>query len=88
MKGEMSFVGPRPALFNQYDLKEMRTDKGIHQLVPGLTGYAQVMGRDELSLQEKVDFDLYYFNNRSFRFDCYLILKTFGKVIRSDGIQH
>ena len=71
---DMSFVGPRPALYNQYDLIDLRTDKGIHKLKPGLTGWAQVNGRDELSIQLKVDYEVEYMKRRSFFFDLYLSL--------------
>lgn len=86
--GEMSFVGPRPALFNQYDLIEMRTSKGIHKLKPGLTGYAQIMGRDEIPLHKKVEFDYEYLQKKSFLFDIEIMIKTFFKVLKSDDISH
>jgi O-antigen biosynthesis protein WbqP len=86
--GEMSFVGPRPALFNQTDLVTLRTERGIHLLVPGLTGWAQVNGRDELPIPVKVEFDLEYLQRRSFRFDLAIILMTIAKVVRREGIQH
>ncbi len=88
LKGEMSFVGPRPALFNQDDLITLRTEKGIHKLVPGLTGWAQVMGRDELPIPEKVDYDCYYLEHRSFSFDLMILWKTFFKVFRQEGVSH
>ncbi|WP_417336298.1 sugar transferase [Halobacteriovorax marinus] len=88
MKGDMSFVGPRPALYNQYDLIELRGENGIHKIKPGLTGYAQIMGRDELSLVEKVKFDLLYLENKGLKFDLYIILKTVEKVLRGDGVRH
>ena len=87
IRGEMSVVGPRPALYNQLDLKEMRTKKGIHKLVPGLTGWAQINGRDEILLKEKVELDKYYLDNRSFGFDIEIIFKTIISVAKSDGVQ-
>jgi len=88
LKGDMSFVGPRPALFNQDDLIALRTEKGVHQLVPGLTGWAQVNGRDELPIPQKVDLDVEYSNKQSFFFDIYILWLTFIKVIRKDGVSH
>lgn len=86
--GYMSFVGPRPALFNQYDLIKLRTSKSIHHLVPGLTGWAQVNGRDELSIAEKVNFDAEYLKKKSFIFDLKILYLTFIKIIRREGIRH
>jgi O-antigen biosynthesis protein WbqP len=86
--GDMSFVGPRPALFNQYDLIKLRTLKGIHHLKPGLTGWAQVNGRDDLSIAEKVNFDAEYLKKKSFIFDLTILYLTFIKIIRREGIQH
>lgn len=88
IKGEMSFVGPRPALFNQDGLVTLRTKKNIHALIPGVTGWAQVNGRDDLPIPIKVTFDEYYLNHRSFAFDFYIILLTALKVIRKEGVQH
>jgi O-antigen biosynthesis protein WbqP len=88
LKGEMSFVGPRPALFNQDDLIALRIEKGVDKLVPGLTGWAQVNGRDELPIPQKVDLDVEYLNRQSFGFDLYIIWLTFIKVIRKDGVSH
>ena len=88
LKGDMSFVGPRPALFNQDDLIALRTEKGVHQLVPGLTGWAQVNGRDELPIPQKVDLDVEYMGKKSFFFDIYILWLTFIKVIRKDGVSH
>jgi O-antigen biosynthesis protein WbqP len=88
LEGDMSFVGPRPALFNQYDLIQLRTSRGIHHLVPGLTGWAQVNGRDELSIAEKVNFDAEYLKKRSFIFDLKILYLTFIKIIRREGIKH
>jgi len=86
--GDMSIVGPRPALFNQNDLIALRTTKNVHLLTPGLTGWAQINGRDELPIPVKVDFDEYYLRNRSFLFDFKIILLTFLKVLRSEGVDH
>jgi O-antigen biosynthesis protein WbqP len=88
LKGDMSFVGPRPALFNQDDLIALRSEKGVDQLVPGLTGWAQVNGRDELPIPEKVVLDVEYLQRQSFFFDLYILWKTFVKVVRRDGISH
>lgn len=88
LKGDMSFVGPRPALFNQYDLIELRTRGGVDQLVPGLTGWAQVNGRDELPIPEKVAFDIEYLHRRSFFFDVKIISMTALKVIKRDNVAH
>jgi len=86
--GDMSIVGPRPALFNQEDLIALRTVKGVHQLPPGLTGWAQINGRDELPIPVKVEFDEYYLKNRTFLFDLKIILLTIVKVLKSDGVRH
>jgi len=86
--GDMSFVGPRPALFNQDDLISLRTEKGVDQLVPGLTGWAQVNGRDELPIPEKVRLDVEYFQRRSFWFDLKILWQTCLKVIKRDGVSH
>jgi O-antigen biosynthesis protein WbqP len=86
--GHMSFVGPRPALFNQYDLIQLRTEKNVHTLLPGLTGWAQVNGRDELSISEKVGLDTEYLQFRSFWFDIKILLLTILKVLHSDAISH
>ncbi|CAM8393271.1 WcaJ Sugar transferases involved in lipopolysaccharide synthesis [Candidatus Methylopumilus universalis] len=86
--GDMSFVGPRPALFNQYDLIKLRTSKGIHHLTPGLTGWAQVNGRDNLSTTKKVKFDAEYLKKKSFIFDLKILYLTFIKIIRREGIHH
>ncbi|MBT8350313.1 MAG: sugar transferase, partial [Deltaproteobacteria bacterium] len=88
LTGDMSFVGPRPALFNQDDLIQLRKEKGIHRLIPGITGWAQINGRDDLPIPEKVDLDEYYLNNRSFIFDLKTLIMTFLSVINSQGIQH
>jgi O-antigen biosynthesis protein WbqP len=88
LKGDMSLVGPRPALFNQSDLVALRTDAGIHELLPGLTGWAQVNGRDELSIADKVALDAEYLRRRSFRFDLWILWLTLLKVLRRDGVSH
>ena len=88
IKGDMSFVGPRPALFNQYDLIAERTKQGVNKLVPGLTGWAQVNGRDELSLEEKVKFDTEYLQKQSFLFDLKIFWLTFVKVLGQHGVTH
>ena len=87
LKGEMSIVGPRPALYNQIDLKEMRTEAGIHKLVPGLTGWAQINGRDEIPLSLKVKLDKEYLMKKSFFFDIKIIFMTVLSVIKSEGVQ-
>lgn len=86
--GDMSFVGPRPALFNQADLIEQRTALGVHRLVPGLTGWAQVNGRDELPIPQKVALDAYYARHQSMVLDLRVIWMTFLKVLRRDGVSH
>jgi O-antigen biosynthesis protein WbqP len=88
IKGDMSFVGPRPALFNQDDLIALRSQHGIHRLPPGLTGWAQVNGRDELPIPQKVKLDEEYLQRKSFGFDLYVIWLTFLKVIRGEGVSH
>ena len=86
--GDMSFVGPRPALFNQQDLIDLRTQKGVHALVPGLTGWAQVNGRDELPIPQKVALDEEYLHKRSLALDIRILWLTFVKVLRRDGVSH
>ena len=88
VKGDMSLVGPRPALFNQDDLIELRTRKGIHRLTPGLTGWAQINGRDELPIPVKVEFDNYYLLHQSLSLDMKIILRTALKVIFQKGVTH
>jgi len=88
LAGDMSFVGPRPALFNQQDLIALRTDQGVHTLVPGLTGWAQVNGRDELSIPEKVRLDVAYLQRQSLWFDVRILWLTFVKALRRDGVSH
>ena len=86
--GDMSFVGPRPALFNQHDLIALRTQLGVHELVPGLTGWAQVNGRDELPIPDKVKLDVEYLQRQSLWFDIRILWLTFVKVLRRDGVSH
>ncbi|MEO8015947.1 MAG: sugar transferase [Polaromonas sp.] len=88
LAGDMSFVGPRPALFNQQDLIELRTRQGVHELVPGLTGWAQINGRDELPIPDKVRLDVEYLQRQSLGLDTRILWLTFVKVIRRDGITH
>ncbi len=88
LKGDMSFVGPRPALFNQHDLIKFRTMKGVHKLTPGLTGWAQINGRDDIPIPVKVDFDEYYMKRRTFFFDIKILWLTIFKVAGSSGIKH
>ncbi len=88
LKGDMSLVGPRPALFNQTDLIEARTRAGVHQLVPGLTGWAQINGRDELPIPQKVRLDTEYLERRSFGFDLRIIFLTVWRVLCRDGVTH
>jgi O-antigen biosynthesis protein WbqP len=84
----MSFVGPRPALFNQDDLIELRTNKGIHKLVPGITGWAQVNGRDDIPIPLKVKYDEYYMKNKSFLMDLKILYLTLIKVVKAEGVRH
>ena len=86
--GDMSFVGPRPALFNQHDLIELRTQHGVDRLLPGLTGWAQVNGRDELPIPKKVELDLEYLQRQSLWFDLRILWMTAAKVLRRDGVSH
>ena len=86
--GDMSFVGPRPALFNQYDLIALRAQYGVDKLVPGLTGWAQVNGRDELSIPDKVQYEVEYLQKQSFWFDMKILGLTFLKVVRRTGVSH
>jgi len=88
IKGDMSFVGPRPALFNQHDLIALRTEHGVHELVPGLTGWAQVNGRDELPIPQKVALDAEYLRRHTVVFDVRILWMTFVKVLRRDGVTH
>lgn len=88
IKGDMSFVGPRPALFNQHDLIDLRMQQGVHELAPGLTGWAQVNGRDELPILQKVALDVEYMQRSSLWFDIKILFLTFKKVIRRDNVSH
>jgi len=88
LKGDMSFVGPRPALYNQYDLIALRTEKGVDKLLPGITGWAQVNGRDELSIPDKVALDAEYLNRQSFWLDLKILWMTFLRVVKRDGVSH
>ena len=88
LRGDMSFVGPRPALFNQDDLIASRTAAGVHELLPGLTGWSQINGRDELTISEKVTLDVEYLERRSFKFDLWILWLTLVKVLRRDGVSH
>jgi O-antigen biosynthesis protein WbqP len=88
LKGDMSFVGPRPALFNQDDLIALRTERGVHELTPGLTGWAQVNGRDELPIPQKVAYDVEYLQRRSLAFDLHILWLTGVKVLKRDGVSH
>ena len=88
LKGDMSFVGPRPALYNQYDLIDLRTKNGVHTLLPGITGWAQINGRDELSISDKVLLEVEYLKKQSILLDIKIILMTILKVFKRDGINH
>ncbi len=88
LKGDMAIVGPRPALFNQDDLINLRTEYGVDMLKPGITGWAQVNGRDEVSIPEKVALDAYYLKHQSFKLDCHIIFLTVMKVIKRDNVSH
>jgi len=88
LAGDMSIVGPRPALFNQDDLIALRTERGVHELAPGLTGWAQVNGRDELPIPQKVELDVEYLRRRSFLFDLWIVWLTVIKVLRRDDVSH
>ncbi len=88
LKGDMSIVGPRPALFNQDDLTELRTEYGVDKLQPGITGWAQVNGRDEIPIPKKVELDVYYLRHQSLLFDCYIIILTIVKVLMRDNVSH
>jgi O-antigen biosynthesis protein WbqP len=88
LKGDMSVVGPRPALYNQHDLVALRTAHGVHLLVPGLTGWAQINGRDEISMEQKVKFDAEYVQKRSLSLDIHIIWRTLMQALRSEGVTH
>ena len=85
--GDMTFVGPRPALYNQLELKEMRTKAGVHKLVPGVTGWAQINGRDENDDSEKTAHDLYYLNNKSLSLNVKILFRTVSKVLKAEGVR-
>lgn len=87
-KGEMIFVGPRPALYNQDDLMQLRVKAGVDRLVPGITGWAQINGRDEISVEEKVEYEKEYLHRQSFWFDLKIIVLTFTRVLKRDGVKH
>jgi O-antigen biosynthesis protein WbqP len=86
--GDMSFVGPRPALYNQDDLINLRTIKGLHKIMPGITGWAQINGRDDIPIPQKVEYDAYYLNKKSFFFDLKILYRTVLKVIWAEGVRH
>jgi len=88
IKGDMSFVGPRPALYNQDDLINLRTINGLHKIMPGITGWAQINGRDDIPIPQKVEYDAYYLNKKSFFFDLKILYRTVLKVIRAEGVRH
>lgn len=88
IKGDMSVVGPRPALYNQYDLIAKRTNESVHTVKPGLTGLAQVMGRDDITDDQKVQYDKYYVENQAFILDMFIIYKTIRNTITSEGVKH
>jgi len=88
VKGDMIFIGPRPALYNQDDLIELRTQTGVHTLMPGVSGWAQVNGRDELSIQEKVKMDVYYLKNKSLWLDIKILFMTVFKVFKTEGVSN
>jgi len=88
IKGEMVFVGPRPALYNQDDLMALRVAAGVDKLKPGITGWAQINGRDEISIEEKVELEKEYLENKGFWFDVVIVVKTFTSVLGSRGVAH
>lgn len=88
IKGDMSLVGPRPALYSQHDLIRLREVNGVNKLLPGITGWAQINGRDNLCLEEKTRLDRYYLNHQSVSLDVYILLKTMVKVAARDGVSH
>jgi O-antigen biosynthesis protein WbqP len=88
LKGDMSFIGPRPALYNQDDLIQLRTATGIHRLIPGITGWAQVNGRDDIPISEKVQHEEYYLRNKSFLMDIKILYLTVMKVLKAEGVKH
>jgi O-antigen biosynthesis protein WbqP len=88
LKGDMSVVGPRPALFNQDDLIALRTECGVHKMKPGITGWAQVNGRDEIPIPQKIALDKYYLEQHSILFDCYIVILTLIKVVKRNNVSH
>ena len=88
IKGDMAFIGPRPALYNQKDLIQLRTKVGVDKLLPGVTGWAQINGRDELSIEEKVEMDFFYLNNKSMLLDMKILFLTFIKVFKAEGVEN
>lgn len=88
LKGDMSFVGPRPALYNQDDLIRLRTLQGVHEILPGITGWAQVNGRDDIPIPKKVEYDSHYLAKKSFCFDLKILYMTVVKVIKAEGVRH
>jgi Sugar transferases involved in lipopolysaccharide synthesis len=88
IKGDIVFVGPRPALYNQYDLIDLRSKSNIHLLMPGITGWSQINGRDNLTVEQKVELDRYYLKNKSFSLNFIIIIKTFIQLIKPKGIAH
>ncbi len=88
VRGEMSFVGPRPALYNQHDLIALRNARGVDRAVPGLTGWAQINGRDEVPIPQKVELDAFYVEHVSFAFDLRILWRTIAKVVRREGVKH
>tara|TARA_Y100000768_G_scaffold521_1_gene402 strand:+ start:39404 stop:39793 length:390 start_codon:yes stop_codon:yes gene_type:complete len=88
LKGDMCFIGPRPALYNQYDLIDLRTKSGIHKILPGITGWAQINGRDELSISEKIELDEYYLTNKSLLLNIKIIVLTISQIFKPKGVSH
>ena len=88
LKGDMRFIGPRPALYNQYDLIDLRTKSGIHKILPGITGWAQINGRDELSISEKIELDEYYLMNRSILLNVKIVILTISQIFIPKGVSH
>ena len=88
LKGDMRFIGPRPALYNQYDLIDLRTKSGIHKILPGITGWAQINGRDELSISEKIELDEYYLMNRSILLNLKIVILTISQIFIPKGVSH
>ena len=88
IKGDMSFIGPRPALFNQNDLIQLRTNSGVHKILPGITGWAQVNGRDQIQIKKKVSLDKFYLKNKSILLDIKILILTFTKVFKAEDVAH